>query len=164
MTVLPSPPVEGSNEIGRLSLRPEMCAEYVHVGKRRFSDRFVSDFENRPTIEDMNISKADAVAHLAKWYDAGTQVLATYTTITGMSFIIGTIKELSPAGVKVIGAGCELLLYFRTTSEYDYTDAREAASEANKNRENKYPTVIDVRFSGGDRLKVSEFFRDSRDS
>ncbi len=98
--------------------------------------------ENRPTIESMNISKADAIAHLAKWFDAGTQVRATYRTITGNSFIIGKIEDLSPAAIKVTGNGCEMLLYLRTTSEYDYKDARDPAGETNKERENKYPTVI----------------------
>jgi hypothetical protein len=108
----------------------------------------------------MNISKADAIAHLAKWFDAGTQVHATYRTTTGSSFIIGKIKELSPASITVTGSGCEMLLYFRTTSEYDYNDTREPASAKNKMRENKYPTVIDVKFSNGDHLDILEFFDD----
>ena len=70
------------------------------------------------------------------------------------------IKELSPVSIKVTGSGCEMLLYFRTTSEYDYKDAREPASEKNKMRENKYPTVIDVKFSNGDHLDILEFFDD----
>jgi hypothetical protein len=108
----------------------------------------------------MNISKADAVAHLAKWYDAETQVRATYTTINGSSFLVGKISDLSSAAIKVRGSACEMLLYFRTTSEYDYQDAREPASEAIKNRENKYPTVINVKFSGGDHLEILESFND----
>ena len=108
----------------------------------------------------MNISKADAIAHLAKWFDAGTQVRATYITTTGNSFIIGRIKDLSPAAIKVAGSGCEMLLYFRATSEYDYKDAREPASDANRNRSNKYPTIIDVKFANGDRLNILESFAD----
>jgi hypothetical protein len=108
----------------------------------------------------MNISKADAIAHLAKWFDAGTQVRATYRTITGNSFIVGKIKDLSPAAIKVTGSGCEMMLHFRTTSEYDYKDAREPASEVSKNRRNKYPTIIDVKFSNGDHLDILEFFDD----
>src|SRR5437016_10349845 len=100
---------------------------------------------NRPTIEGMNISKADAIAHLAKWFDAGTQVRATYATISGTSFIVGKIKELSPAAIKITGSGCEMMLHFRMTSEYDYKDARQPASEVSKNREDKYHTVIDVK-------------------
>ncbi len=53
-----------------------------------------------------------------------------------------------------------MMLHFRTTSEYDYKDAREPASEATKNRENKYPTVIDVKFSNGDHLDIQESFDD----
>ena len=108
----------------------------------------------------MNISKADAIAHIAKWFDAGTKIRATYKTITGTSSIVGKIKELSAAGIKVTGSGCEMMLHFRTTSEYDYKDAREPASEASKNRENKYPTVINVKFSNGDHLDILEFFDD----
>jgi hypothetical protein len=113
-----------------------------------------------PTIENMNISKADAIAHIAKWFDSGTSVRATYKTITGTSSIVGKIKELSPAGIKVTGSGCEMMLHFRATSEYDYKDAREPASESGKNRENKYPTVIDVKFSNGDHLDVQQSFED----
>ncbi len=108
----------------------------------------------------MNISKADAIAYLAKWFTAGTQVRATYRTITGNSSIVGKITDLSPAAIKITGSGCEMMLHFRTTSEYDYKDAREPASEVNKNRENKYPTVIDVKFSNGDHLDILQFFND----
>lgn len=108
----------------------------------------------------MNISKADAIAHIAKWFDAGAQVRATYRTISGNSFIVGKIKELSQASIKVAGTGCELMLHFRTTSEYDYKDTRQPASEDSKNRESKYPTVIDVKFSNGDRLNILESFDD----
>jgi len=108
----------------------------------------------------MNISKADALAHLAKWFDAGARVRATFTNISGNSFIVGTIKELSPAAIKVTGSGCEMMFHFRTTSEYDYTDNRRPASEDSKNWLSKYPTVIDVKFSNGDRLDVLEFSED----
>jgi hypothetical protein len=108
----------------------------------------------------MNISKADAIAHLAKWFNAGTQVCATYKTITGNSFIVGTIKDLSQAAITVTGSGCEMMLHFRTTSEYDYKDARQIPTESNKDRLNKYPTVIDVKFSNGDHLEILEFFGD----
>jgi len=108
----------------------------------------------------MNISKADAIAHLAKWFNAGTQVRATYKTITGNSFIVGKITDLSPAAIKVTGSGCEMMLHFRTTSEYDYKDSREPASDVGKNRENKYPMVIDVKFSNGDHLDIMQFFND----
>ena len=108
----------------------------------------------------MNISKADALAHLAKWFDSGARVRATFRTISGNSFIVGRIKELSPAAIRVTGSGCEMMFHFRTTSEYDYKDNRQPASEDSKNRLSKYPTVIDVKFSNGDRLDVLEFFED----
>ncbi len=115
---------------------------------------------NRVTIHAMNISKADAIAHLAKWFDAGAPVRATFRTISGDSFIVGKIKELSPAAITIAGTGCEMKLHFRATSEYDYKDNRQPASEDNKKRESKYPTVIDVKFSNGDHLDVQEFFED----
>ena len=108
----------------------------------------------------MNISKADAIAHLAKWFDAGTQVRATYRTITGNSFIVGKITDLTPAAITVKGNGCEMMLHFRATSEYDYKDALQPAIEVSKNRKNKYPTVIDVKFNNGDHLDSLEFFED----
>jgi hypothetical protein len=106
----------------------------------------------------MNISKADAVANLAKWRDAGTQVQAIYATITGRFSVIGKIAELSQAAVRVQANGCELLLYFRETSNFDYKDPREEPSEANKDRVNKYPMVIEAKFSNADRVKIIEFF------
>ena len=111
------------------------------------------------TIAPMNISKTDAIAHLAKWREAGTEVRAIYKTITGNLFLVGRIEELSAAAIKITGTGCEMLLYFRSTSEYDYKDVREPVSEANKDRLNKYPTFIDVKFSNGDHLEISEFFK-----
>ena len=106
----------------------------------------------------MNISKADAVAHLAKWRDAGTQVQATYATITGHLSIVGKIAELSQAAVRIKGSGCEVLLHFRETSSFDYKDPREEPTEANKDRVNKYPTVIEAKFSSGERMEIMEFF------
>jgi hypothetical protein len=102
----------------------------------------------------MNISKADAISQLAKWFDAGSRVRATYKTVTGSAFVVGKITDLSAASIKVTGSGGELVLYFRTTSEYDYKDTLE------KGRANKYPTVIDVKFSNGDRLEVLEVFEE----
>lgn len=106
----------------------------------------------------MDISKEDAVAQLAKWRDAGTTVQAVYSTITGNLSIVGEITELSPAAIGIRGSGCEMLLYFRETSKFDYSDRLEPKTEANKDRLNKYPTVIDMKFSNSDRLEVSEFF------
>ena len=106
----------------------------------------------------MNISKADAVAHLAKWHDAGTQVRAIYATVTGNLSVVGKITELSREAIKITGSGCEILLYFRETSTFDYKDPRETPTEANKDRANKYPTVIEAKFSNGDRVEIIEFF------
>ena len=108
----------------------------------------------------MNISKADALAHLAKWFDSRARVRATFRNVSGNSFVVGTIKELTPAAITVAGSGCEMMFYFRTTSEYDYADNRQPAKEDSKNRSSKYPTVIDVTFSNGDRLDILEFFED----
>jgi hypothetical protein len=108
----------------------------------------------------MDISKADAIAHLSKWHAGATTVRATYRTITGSSFLIGQITDLSPAAIKVTGSGAELLLYFRATSAYDYRDVREPDTAANKDRVNKYPIVIDIKFANGDRLDVLEYYSD----
>lgn len=106
----------------------------------------------------MNISKADAVAHLAKWHNAGNQVRAIYATVTGNFSIVGKITELSQAAIKITGSNCEMHCYFRETSTFDYKDPREALTEANKDRVNKYPPVIEVKFSNGDRVEIIEFF------
>src|SRR5215831_18364771 len=107
----------------------------------------------------MNISKADAVAHLAKWFDAKTEIRAVYTTITGNLSVVGRIKELSASGITITGIGCEMRLFFRDTSEYDYRDARQPDTEVNKDRLNKYPTFIGVKFSNRDEVEVSECFQ-----
>jgi len=110
----------------------------------------------------MNISKADAIAHLAKWYDANTQVRVTYSTVTGNVGLTGTIKELTSSAIKLAGGGCEMLLYFRMTSEFEYSDDREPPNEVNLNRSNRYPTVIHVKFSNGEHLYIQEFFTDTQ--
>ena len=106
----------------------------------------------------MNISKADAVAHLAKWHDKGTPVRAVYATITGNLSLVGKISELSHASIKITGSGCEMLFYFRETSTFAYKDPREALTEANKDRVNKYPTVIEAKFGNGDHVEITEYF------
>ena len=108
----------------------------------------------------MNISKADAIAHLAKWYKGGAEVRAIYHSVTGQLRIIGRIEELSSSAIKVVTIGSEMLLYFRDTSEYEYSDVLEPTSEINKDRINKYPIFIEITFSNGDRLQVSEFFKE----
>ena len=108
----------------------------------------------------MNVSKADAIAHLAKWYNAGTEVRAIYHSVTGNLRIIERIEELSSSEIKVVAIGSEMLLYFRDTSEYDYRDVREPTTEINKDRVNKYPIFIEITFSNGDRLEVSEHFKE----
>jgi hypothetical protein len=109
-------------------------------------------------MERMDISKDDAIAHLAKWLDAETTVRAVYTSTTGNLSIVGKITSLSPAAIRVAGSGSEMLLYLRATSLFDYKDARQVSTEANKDRANKYPTVIDIKFSNGDRLVIVEYF------
>ena len=111
----------------------------------------------------MNISKDDAVAYLAKWRDAGTTVRGVYTTITGNLSIIGKISDLSPASIRITAQGAEMLLYFRATSHFDYKDVRQVATEANKGRVNQYPTVIDIKFSNGDRIVVVEYFNEAEE-
>jgi len=106
----------------------------------------------------MNISKADAVALLGKWHDAGTQVRAIYETVTGHLSIVGEITELSQAAINITGSACEMRLYFRETSKFDYKDPRQAFTEAVKQRVNKYPTVIQAKFINGDRVEITEFF------
>ena len=108
----------------------------------------------------MNISKADAIAHLAKWYNGRAEVRAIYHSVTGHLRIIGRIEELSSSAIKVVTIGSEMLLYFRDTSEYEYSDVRKPTTEINKDRINKYPIFIEVTFRNGDRLQVSEFFKE----
>jgi hypothetical protein len=106
----------------------------------------------------MDISKADAIAQLAKWYNASIPVRVLYQTITGNTCLIGRMSELSPSAVKITGDACEMLLYFRDTSQYEYSDAHEPLTERHNGRTNEYPTIINIKFSNGDRLEVSEFF------
>ena len=72
--------------------------------------------------------------------------------------IVGEISDLSPAAIKIAGSGSAMLLYFRATSSFDYKDARQVPTEANKDRVNKYPTVIDIKFGNGDRVVIAEYF------
>ena len=110
------------------------------------------------TMERMDISKDDAIAHLAKWHDAETTVRAVYTNVTGNLSIVGKISSLSPSEIRIAGTRSEMLLYLRATSLFDYKDARQVPTEANKDRANKYPTVIDIKFSNGDRVVIVEYF------
>ena len=105
----------------------------------------------------MNISKADAIAQLSKWYNATTKVCAIYRTVTGNTLIVGTMSELSLSIFRIRGDECEMVLYFRDTSEYEYNDARASGSEGQTEQANKYPIFIKVKFSNGDHLEVSEF-------
>lgn len=106
----------------------------------------------------MNISKNDGIAQLSRWYSADTSVRAIYRTIAGSASIIGQMSELSPSAVRITGTGCEMLLYFRDTSEYEYSDVREPVTKANEDLPGRYPVIINVKFSNGDRLEMSEFF------
>ena len=105
----------------------------------------------------MNICKADAIAQLSKWYSSGVRVQATYRSVTGNTLIVGKMTELSPSILRITGDGCEMLLYFRETSEYEYNDARDPSAEGHVGQTSRYPIVIDVTFSAGDHLEVSEF-------
>jgi hypothetical protein len=106
----------------------------------------------------MDISKDDAIAHLAKWHNAATAVRAVYTNVNGNLAIVGKISILTSSAITIVGSGSEMLLYLRATSLFDYKDAREVPTEANKDRTNKYPTVIDIKFSNGDRVVIVEYF------
>ena len=103
----------------------------------------------------MNICKADAIAQLSKWYKSVATVRAVYRTVTGNILIVGEISELSPSAITIRGDGCEMILYFRDTSEYEYNDARAPHTTAVE-QGNRYPIFIDVKFGNGDHLKVSE--------
>ena len=98
------------------------------------------------------------VAVVNKWHDADVTVRAVYTTVSGNSSIVGEISDLSPAAIKIAGSGSEMLLYFRATSFFDYKDAHQVPTEANKDRVNKYPTIIDIKFTNGDRVVIVEHF------
>jgi len=106
----------------------------------------------------MNRSKADAIAQLSKWYSAATKVRAMYRSVSGNILIIGKMSELTPSTVKIQGNSCELVLYLRDTSQYEYHDAQQSLTEVQKEQPNRYPIFISVKFSGGDHLEVSEFF------
>lgn len=67
------------------------------------------------------------------------------------------MTELSPSTVSITGDGCEMLLYFRETSEYEYNDACDLSTRGHTGRPRKYPIIIDVRFSTGDHLELAEF-------
>jgi hypothetical protein len=109
----------------------------------------------------MNINKADAIAQLSKWYNAATKVRAHYRSVTGNILIVGRMSELSPSTVKIQGDACEMVLYLRDTSEYEYNDAHQPFAEGHKGQTNRYPIFIAIRFSSGDHLEVSEFFANS---
>ena len=78
-------------------------------------------------------------------------------TVTGNTLIVGKMTELSSSIVRITGDGCEMFLYFRETSEYEYNDARDPSTEGHVGQTSKYPIVIDITFSPGDHLEVSEF-------
>ena len=104
----------------------------------------------------VKISKADAIAHLAKWFDAGTDIRVTQTTVTGRLYIVGKIRELTDASIKMTGKDCEVLLSLKSVSLYGYEDGQ--GPKANDAAPNKYSKVIDIKFAGGERLDIVEFF------
>ena len=123
------------------------------------------NFNHIPLIEDiMNIGKADAIAQLSRWYNAASTVRATYRSGTGDMLIIGKLSELSPSAVTIRGDGCEMLLYFKDTSEYEYNDARAPNRDGHIEQENKYPIFINVTFSNGDHLELCKFSANDTDS
>ena len=105
----------------------------------------------------MNICKADAIAQLSKWYNGATKVRVLYRCVTGNTSMVGRISELSLSTLRIRGDECEMLLYFRDTSEYEYNDALAPLDEGQTEQGNKYPIFIKVKFSNGDHLEVSEF-------
>jgi hypothetical protein len=105
----------------------------------------------------MNICKADAIAQLSKWYNAATKVRVMYRTVTGNTLMVGRISELSLSTFRIRGDECEMVLYFRDTSEYEYNDTLAPLSDGQMEQGNKYPIFIKVKFSNGDHLEVSEF-------
>ena len=105
----------------------------------------------------MNISKADALALLGKWFSAETNVHAFYKTIAGNVMVNGKIAEMSASSIKIIGNCSDMLFFFRDTSEYDYKDVRLDMTEENRGRLNKYPAFIEIKFQNGDRVQISEF-------
>jgi hypothetical protein len=110
--------------------------------------------------DSMNICKADAIAQLSKWYNAATKVRAIYRSVTGNILIVGRMSELSPSTVKIQGDACEMVLYLRDTSQYEYNDAHQPFAEGHKGQ-TRYPIFIEVKFSSGDHVEVSEFFSNS---
>jgi hypothetical protein len=107
----------------------------------------------------MNISKADALAFLGKWFKAQTEVQAVYKAVTGNVMVTGKIEQLNPSAIKIVGTGSDMLLFFQETSEYDYKDARASATDADARPLNKYPPFIEVKFRNGDRVEISECFQ-----
>jgi hypothetical protein len=105
----------------------------------------------------VKISKADAIAHLAKWFDARTDIRATLTTVTGRLCIVGKIRELTDAAIKMTGKDCEVLLSLKSASLYGYEDG-QALPKANNAAPNGYSTVIDIKFAGGERLDIVDSF------
>jgi hypothetical protein len=106
----------------------------------------------------MNICKADAIAQLSKWCNVATKVRAIYRSVTGNIVIVGRMSELSPSTVKIQGDACEMVLYLRDTSQYAYNDAHQPFAEGHKGQANRYPIFIDIKFSSGDHVELSEFF------
>jgi hypothetical protein len=102
----------------------------------------------------MNICKADAIAQLSKWYNAGTTVRAIYRSVTGNTSILGRMSK-SPSTIRIRGNQCEMVLYLRDTSDYEYNDSRAPVREGQMEQANKYRMFIKVKFSNGDHLEVS---------
>ena len=104
----------------------------------------------------MKISKEDAIAYLAKWYDAGGEVKAVYRTGATRLQLIGIVEELSPAAIKVVAPQAEILVYFGDTATYEYQDGR-ATDIGGALGVDKYPIFIEVMVNSAERLEVSEY-------
>ena len=104
----------------------------------------------------MKIPKEDAIAYLAKWYDAGAEVKAVYRTSATRLQLIGIVEELSPTAIKVVAPQAEIVVYFEDTSSYEYQDGR-ATDIHGAVGVDKYPIFIEVMVNTAERLEVSEY-------
>src|SRR2546428_9504711 len=85
-------------------------------------------------FRSMNISKSDAIAHLAKWYNAGAEVRVVYHSVTGNLRIIGRRSEEHTSELQSRSdIVCRLLLEKKTSAincEYCYSVATTTLARA----------------------------------
>lgn len=156
-------PLQISSSLSSWSARQSIA---VHNSKRETLTKtglnwLSRDLKTGRKIDNVNICKADAIAQLSKWYNAATKVRAMYRSVTGNIVVVGRMSELSSSTVKIQGDACEMVLYLRDTSQYGYNDAHQSFDGGDQLQTNRYPIFIDVKFSSGDRLEVSEFLSNS---